>query len=58
MQKAKKKKKKKRKKKKKKKETEYKGEVMFVILTRIVILKSPKKNWDYLKGEYEGNEKI
>jgi len=31
---------------------------MFVILTRIVILKSPKKNWDYLKGEYEGNEKI
>ena len=29
-----------------------------MIMTRIMTLKSPKEIWEYLKAEYEGNEKI
>ena len=29
-----------------------------MIMTRIMTLKSPKVIWEYLKVEYEGNEKI
>ena len=29
-----------------------------MIMTRIMILKSPKEIWEYLKAEYEGTEKI
>jgi len=29
-----------------------------IIMTRIMTLKSPKEIWEYLKAEYEGNEKI
>ena len=27
-------------------------------MTKIITLKAPKENWEYLKAEYEGNEKI
>jgi len=32
--------------------------ILQMILPKAKILKSPKEIWDYLKGKYEGNEKI